>query len=550
LSSNASRTIALQSKELVQGQSIELDSRTIVLFSKDRTPAPDPDLALSFSVPIPPDAPQCIHTHKATISHKLTATLHTINRPPLHKTITVHTRRFSQRSAPLPVMPEEYYITDPTEIQVQLPRRTFYAGEIIPLYITVPPIDRSVLERKDLVLRNITAELRRTVAVAISRIATPNRNSIIQDQSPSTSSISNEKAVLGNPSPSYSRGAESELRNNTLARSGAACRFHDTKAIRLRLLLHLPPAEPQIGPSSSAGEYQGEHSDCGFITQATLLHSVSFHLVIQAQFIKTPTPHQNSFSISVPVTILPPQAAATEVDISLDAAYAKKHDRPPAKTTRHPQAESTHTSAHDYASAGPSGDPPPFEDPDPPPFSVSDPQTENQLPSFVESQADLGDLSSLSLDPEDPQLEDRTRRASGEIGEGVLFGFAASEQFDGMGSDSTRSDAGPSFRRPINTNEIPSDPPPHITAPAMESEGSLMLSPPPPPVMDDPLDPPPTIDVGYLTMPNSTEVVQDQPPPAPSPTTPSQLSAHDPPPYATPSTRNEQSTVVNPPPYV
>ncbi len=107
---------------------------------------------------------------------------------------------------------------------------------------------------------------------------------------------------------------------------------------------------------------------------------------------KTPNPNHNVVSLSIPVTILPPQAPATEVDPSLDVAYAKKHDRPPMKTTRHPQAE-IHNNRDDYA-PGPSGAPPPFEERDgPPPFSVADPQSPVRLPSFVESQAELGDLS-------------------------------------------------------------------------------------------------------------------------------------------------------------
>ncbi len=172
---------------MVGGQSIELDARTLTLFSKQSFPT-GIQAGLPFSVPIPPDAPQCIHTRKATIAHKLTATLHSFNRPPLQKSITVHSRRYSQRSGAPLVTPEAYTIADPAEIRVELPRRTFYAGEVIPLYVTVPPLDRSVLERKDLVLRNITAELRRSVTASTNKAAPATLNESEAESSQVTSS--------------------------------------------------------------------------------------------------------------------------------------------------------------------------------------------------------------------------------------------------------------------------------------------------------------------------------------------------------------------------
>ncbi len=123
-----------------------------------------------------------------------------------------------------------------------------------------------------------------------------------------------------------------------------------------------------------------------------------------------------------------------------------------------------------------------------------------------------------------------------------------------MGSDNRDNVAGPSFRNTLvegDTIALPSGT--HITTQELDSSAGMMLEPPPPLPMDDPLDPPPTIDVGYLTTPDSREVVQDQPPRNSSSSDAGQLdtlSVNDPPPYAIPTDANEQSSVTHPPPYV
>src|ERR1700761_4594885 len=109
---------------------------------------------LPFSVPITSDTPQCIHSPLANITHRLTVALHpsTANRQSIEKSVIVHTRRYSSRFSSIPVSPESLSITEPTRVEIQLPRRTYRAGEIIPVYVTVPPLERSLLLQKQLIL--------------------------------------------------------------------------------------------------------------------------------------------------------------------------------------------------------------------------------------------------------------------------------------------------------------------------------------------------------------------------------------------------------------
>jgi len=85
--------------------------------------------------------------------------------------------------------------------------------------------------------------------------------------------------------------------------------------------------------------------------------------------------------------------------------------------------------------------------------------------------------------------------------------------------------------------------------------------------LDDPLDPPPTIDVEYMAL-DSTEVMQGQPPPPHSDEDPhpiqtistnppptgtirmQNLTTHDPPPYATPVAAEAPESATGPPPYI
>jgi hypothetical protein len=105
--------------------------------------------------------------------------------------------------------------------------------------------------------------------------------------------------------------------STVLRRSGAACRFHSTRQIKLRLVLH-----------------DNEANTSGTITQNTLSHQISFHIQFTVAY--TSGHSSPSSTTSIPIVILPQVAPAHEGDFSqeVDSAYRKKHDPPPARTYR------------------------------------------------------------------------------------------------------------------------------------------------------------------------------------------------------------------------
>jgi len=142
-----------------------------------------------------------------------------------------------------------------------------------------------------------------------------------------------------------------------------------------------------------------------------------------------------------------------------------------------------------------------------------------------------------------------------------LYGFRLFDQFDGMSVQSEQ-------RSGSGAAESDSDGGVLNVSPHAQ-EGLDPDEPPPPPALDDPLDPPPTIDVEYLAAPGSMEVLHEHPPPPHSDQDPhpvpqissasppsrtlelGALSIHAPPPYATPvARRTDSESVTRPPPYI
>jgi neural Wiskott-Aldrich syndrome protein len=280
--------------------------------------------------------------------------------------------------------------------------------------------------------------------------------------------------------------------------------------------------------------------------------------------------------------MIPPPAMLPEVEEWLDAAYQKKHDRPPLKTVRQDDADS---SAPVYeGEAGPSflhgGAPPPFEERDaPPPFSShnAESSTSSRLPTFLESEAEI-------IIPHRDEPPAQPLHAPLEIeGEGVRFGFSSSQQFDGHSEVIPRSSSPPPTlemaARDTNVTGLADI---HETGQAI---GALALAlephddavvdgqplPPPPPAVDDPSDPPPSIDSEFRSPALSQPQLpphSSSPPPHPSfgqsaestalPSSAPQSDirsrspshSHAPPPYLTSENGGEQENVARPPPYV
>ncbi|THU91763.1 hypothetical protein K435DRAFT_758848 [Dendrothele bispora CBS 962.96] len=580
-------TVCLRTVETAFSREIELGCTEVTLWSSSSgSPSTALPSSILFAIPLVPDTPQSIHTPHSSLSHTLTAAIHPLhsNLPPVTKSLSVHTRRYTSHLHTLPISPETFTSDDPTRVEVQVPRTTFKSGDPIPLYVKIPPPRRELVIDEGLRLRNIKAELVRVVRV--KRDDDEDESSNESDGSdigegPSfeegpSSSVVPEKV----PQPSSSRTPVSPLflgstYKNILARSGASCRFHSTRAIQLRFLMY--QASPFSSPSANSvnlpiSEHDHPDSDEVYnsITQTTLLHSVSFRINIRVSFVDVENRTERISTIVIPITLLPPSATLPEVGPSMDEAYQKKHDRPPVKTNRYEEPE--HTVPHySEGEAGPSallvGAPPPFEERDaPPPFfsSAAEASTSARLPTFLESESEI----IIPPDAEESMIHHSQAQVI-IIGEGADFGFAISEQFDGHSEDMQRSSTPPPTlemaSRDTDVTQLAEMAEPGRAIEALglvlnqQEDNGREVPPPPPPALDDPSDPPPSIDSDFRSPdpprspPHSASPhpVYSSDPPEPSsvpveehPTS----HGHAPPPYLVPDNHSEH--VIRPPPYV
>jgi len=487
---------------------------------------------------------------------------------------------------------------NPSRVQVEIPRTVFTCVEPVPIYVTVPPPRRELVVEEGLRLRNIKAELVRIVRVvggtqidesslvnvdipsdfgdeseeddsrigsAPSGISFPTHEKR-SDPSSSTAPYSNN--------PPQNRGASYRT---VISRSGALCRFHVSLPVRLRFILH--QSSPSSSPSDSthplpAGDFAstGSDAECASITQATLLHSVSFRIRVHVTFRNTSSHTERVSTITIPITFLPSPAPLPEVEESVDSAYHKKHDRPPVRTNRHDDDDAAPHYDFEEGQAGPSylasGAPPPFEERDAPPpfFSTSFPSSSSRLPTFLESEQEIyippAEDCAAAPPPLMPLLEQVIE------GEGVLFGFPASSQFSGH----TEMDRDEASTPPPSVEMATLDPnvtgfvrldvdiPEHAIQLTIQEEGQITTGeapPPPPPPMDDPSDPPPSIHSEYRSregvahqataMTSAADLPAPQITPGMAVSTQSHVSA--PPPYLVPDGA-EHEQVARPPPYV
>ncbi|CAL1696056.1 unnamed protein product [Somion occarium] len=589
-------TISLRTVERANGYEIELNRSELVLVSSppDRSDAQTPQSTFPFSIPLPPDTPQCIHTPHSAVSHTLTARL--VPAQPgaqaYTKELVIHTRRYTSHSYALGIAPETKAIDDPTRVEVQVPRTSFKAGEPIPLYLTIPSPRRELVLDEGLRLRNVRAELIRLVKV--KKADTENGpsssrqsgvfGSIVGESSQASSSVQKQHSLSSSHALDMRSLVGVPGGGEVVALSGTSCRLHPTRPLHLRLVLHQPRDDDPLSNQSpnlhlSDASHQEVVTECTSITQTTLLHSVSFLVCIHVTFMHMGTHTERVSTISIPVNILPPSAPLPEVEESLDTAYRKKHDRPPTRTARHEDAEVPH---YEEGVAGPSfhaqGAPPPFEEREaPPPFFSQAPEAStSRPPTFLESETEIyvPSQEDQSIAPL-PLAQDVVFE-----GEGVLFGFSHSEQFDGYNQLEEQDRP---MTPPPTLEEATRDPDVTELATLTETDAINALElaleqhpdapdaglPPPPPIDDS--DPPPSIDSEF-TSPSRHHTASPphsqappafaepsdsghHPPPSPLPTnaeSPSPAHGHAPPPYRVPdnSEPEDQENVARPPPYV
>ncbi|KAG6832474.1 hypothetical protein H0H92_001520 [Tricholoma furcatifolium] len=578
-------TISLRTVERTDDQEIELSTSENVLYTRKHgmvTPFPT---SFPFAIPLQADAPQSLRTSNSSLSYNLTATLYPFDplSSPHSKTLTVHTRRYTSHVHAVPIHPETHTLAEPTRVEAQIPRTTFVAGEAIPVYITVPPPPKELVVDRGLRLRNVRAELVRNVYVKkddtdeLLNCIEITRSAEIQEDGPSSISeerLSHAKAPL---SPSIASS-----HRTIIARSGASCRFHSSRAVKLRFVLHHTPSSGSPSSFSSDlpnAEYGQTDSDeeCPSITQVTILHSITFCLFLHVSFVDITTRREHISSLSIPITILAPPAPLPQVPPDIDAAYSKKHDRPPLRTIRHDDVD--HSIPHySEGEAGPSilpnSAPPPFEERDaPPPFSLDDTagSSSSRLPTFLESEEEI------IIPSQDSQLLDPPLSSPAIVGEGLDFGFTSADQFDGHAEPLQRSMTPPPTlemaQRDTDLTDIADIREPQLAMEALslaldrheESAVRERPPPPPPPALDDPSDPPPSIDSDFRSpgVPRQTSPSHAAPNSPPTFSSdqvhestslperePAQVHGYAPPPYLVPTSPNEQENVTRPPPYM
>ncbi|KAF9270368.1 hypothetical protein L218DRAFT_30542 [Marasmius fiardii PR-910] len=587
-------TVNLRTVESAYSHEIELNVSEVVLFSQvPDIPSASFPSSMLFAIPLMEDTPQTILTPVSFLKHTLTATLHPSDPlgASLSESLSVHTKRYTSHEHTLPLNPEKRRLTEPTQVEVEVPRTTFKSGEPIPVYVKIPPPRRELVINESLRLRNIKAELVRVTQVRreddIGDGHSPNVSSEIQPTegtSMASLTLSEKPRNLTSSKVPVSPRFQGPSFTAVLARSGASCRFHSSKPVQQRFILH--QMSPLSTPSNLCLNLPGSNPDgidgdveTSSISQVTLLHSISFEIHIHVSFVDVSAHSERVFMVSIPISMLPPPAPLPEVEPGMDVAYQKKHDRPPIKTNRYDDSE--HSAPHySLGEPGPSGQPhgapPPFDEPDaPPPFfsSTAEASTSARLPTFLESETEI-------IIPDDIEQHHSVEHLNPIVieGEGTDFGFVASEQFDGHSEDIQRSSTPPPSlemaSRDTDVTQLADIP---QADRAIDAIG-LVLSqadverepPPPPPALDDPSDPPPSIDSDF----RSPDASQHSPPPpgttppqmhsiytneqshlhsAPSASTPQDQTVHGhaPPPYLVRDNHTEeQEHVTRPPPYV
>ncbi|KAI0961437.1 hypothetical protein AcV7_000537 [Taiwanofungus camphoratus] len=588
-------TVSLRTVETAYEAEIELGHSEVLLSSLSTQASRS---SFPFSIPLPPDTPQCIHTSQSSLVHTLTANVYALGNgsPVLSRSLTVHTRRYTSHPYISNTAPEVRVLDEPTRIEFQVPRTTFRNGEPLPIYITVPAPRRELVLEQGLRLRNIRAEMVRFVKVRKEDDGNVNFGSdfdfeLLSEASehPSGDAPSSSVAQKRDVQPSSSSGGLN-FRPSTgvhgeqkvIALSGASCRLHPTRPIRIRLVLRPPIDDPPVLQTQdlpTEDYYSPDSVQCASISQTTLLHSVSFRLRVHVAFMNMTSRTERVSTLSIPIVVLPPTAPLPELEESMDSAYHKKHDRPPIRTIR---ADDADVPRYEEGEAGPSylgGAPPPFEEREaPPPFFSTEPEasTSSRLPTFQESEREIyvpshedSSTEALPLPASELFLE----------GEGTLFGFPASEQFDGYTDDTDRS-----FTPPPTVEMATRDT--DVTGlanldanVAMEALGRALgleplqevaddgPPPPPPPPMDDPSDPPPSIDSDFRSPqgshhgpsshlhshPHGPPGLQFTEPAGHHLDSPDSLGGshgHAPPPYRVPDSEVVHEHIVRPPPYM
>ncbi|GJN91554.1 hypothetical protein Rhopal_004577-T1 [Rhodotorula paludigena] len=249
-----------------------------------------PPSVTPFKLELTPDLPVCIHAPAASgLDYTLTATLFFSDPAavPIVRCAPVHLVRTSPPGAllagstiasssasPPSATPRTVSTTSPLAFSFRLPRTAFRRSEPIELMTRIEVPDAKAVG-EGLRLRTVSAELVRTIMVA--KLVEPSRPAPGADEIEELPPAPRDPAVT----------EPQELRT-VLAHSGKSARFSSSRPIVIRLVLH-PPTDPS----------------CESITQSTILHTVSFAVVVTIGLVNVATPASAS-------TTPPPEAQLSQ----------------------------------------------------------------------------------------------------------------------------------------------------------------------------------------------------------------------------------------------
>ncbi|KPV78379.1 uncharacterized protein RHOBADRAFT_50852 [Rhodotorula graminis WP1] len=241
----------------------------------------------SFKLELTSDLPVCVHAPpSSSLAYTLTATLYPADPDalPLVRCHPVHLVRTSPPGS-LPAgtsSPRTVSATSPLAFSVRLPRTSFRRSEPIELTTRIEVPDAKAVG-EGLRLRTVSAELVRTITgIAVSPSRAP--------------SADDDEGRLE---------LEPQVHRTVLAHSGKSARFSPSRPIIIRLVLH-PPTEPS----------------CESITQSSILHTVSFAVVVTIGLVSA-RPSSSTRAASP----LPDAVLSQDVVILPDSPPASRSDK-------------------------------------------------------------------------------------------------------------------------------------------------------------------------------------------------------------------------------
>ncbi|GAA5972379.1 hypothetical protein JCM11641_002431 [Rhodosporidiobolus odoratus] len=248
-----------------------------------------PPSSTPFKLELTPDLPACLHLPDSSLEYTLVAMLHYADSAlaPLVRCSPVHLARTSPPGSllagislaalsdpPPSTAPRTFSASSPLPFSVRFPRTVFRRSEPIELVTRIEVPDAKAVG-SGMRLRTVSAELVRTIRVSEGP----------QDSSePSRSGAGIDETRRDELLPSSP--TEPSVRRTVLAHSGKSARFSPSRPIVIKLVLH-PPAE----------------LSCESITQSTILHNISFSIIVTIGLVNTSSSASSSTSIIAPSTV-------------------------------------------------------------------------------------------------------------------------------------------------------------------------------------------------------------------------------------------------------